>query len=72
MIVYKLTAEQANELQGVEYMKDCYFSPTLDADGNYFISIEEIDQCVNKDFEWINGLEPIKYNPIIADLGLNL
>jgi hypothetical protein len=72
MIVYKLTAEQANELQGVEYMKDCYFSPTLDADGNYFISIEEIDQCVNKDFEWINGLEPIKFNPIIADLGLNL
>ena len=65
MIVYKVTVEQAKELMGCEYMPSCFFSPTLDADGNYFISVEEVEQCVNKDFEWVKELDPIKYNPIL-------
>lgn len=53
MIVYRLTIEQAEVLMGVEYAKDCFFSPTLDAESEYFISVEEVEQCENKEFEWL-------------------
>ena len=65
MIVYKLTPEQAEELTGKEYAKDMKFAPTEDVDGNFFIGIEEIQQCENKDLEWIKDLEEIEHKPKI-------
>lgn len=48
-----LTSEQKKLLQGQEITTDVFFSPTEDANGNFFISIEEIEQCDNEEFVWI-------------------
>ncbi len=63
MIVYKLTPEQAEELTGQEYAKDMKFSPTEDYEGNLFISIEEVEQCVNENFMWVKDLPQIEHKP---------
>jgi hypothetical protein len=63
--VYQLTSEQADSLIGVEFVPDNYFNPIQDADGNWIISIEEVNQC---SIEWVKLLPPIEYNPIIPDL----
>lgn len=65
MIVAKLTQEQAEQLKEKEVVKDNYFNPILDADGNYIISLEEVGQC---DIEWVKILPQIEYNPIINTL----
>jgi hypothetical protein len=65
MIVAQLTQEQAEQLQGVEFVKDNFFNPILDADGNYIISLEEVEQC---DIEWVKELPIIEYKHIIKEL----
>ena len=50
MEVYKLTEEQKNNLTGQSFDGEQLFNPTLDADGNWFISIEEINYCTIKNF----------------------
>lgn len=62
MIVAKLTQEQAEKLKGEEVVKDSYFNPILDADGNYVISLEEVEQS---NIEWVKDLPQIEYKPII-------
>jgi hypothetical protein len=64
MNVYKLTTEQKEDLIGQTYDGLQYFNPTLDADGNWFISIEEVNQCINELFQWVKDLPLITYNPI--------
>lgn len=61
MIVAKLTTEQAEQLKGVEFIKDIFFNPILDADGNYIISLEEVEQC---SIEWVKDLPKIEYKAI--------
>jgi hypothetical protein len=61
MIVAKLTPEQAKQLNGVEFATDSYFNPIEDNNGNWIISIEEIEQC---DIEWVKELPLIKFEPI--------
>jgi hypothetical protein len=68
MEVYKLTEEQKDNLIGQTYDGEQYFNPTLDADGNWFISIEEINSCNKEEFLWINDLPMINYNPIIHEM----
>ena len=65
MKVVKLTQEQAEQLQGVEFVADNLFNPVLDADGNWFISIEEQDQC---SIQWVKECPLIDYNPIQVNL----
>jgi len=68
MEVYNLTEEQKNALVGNTYDGEQLFNPTLDADGNWFISIEEINSCNKEEFSWINDLTPINYNPVIREI----
>ena len=68
MEVYKLTEEQKDNLIGQTYDGEQYFNPTLDADGNWFISIEEINSCNKEEFLWINDLPMISHNPIIREM----
>ena len=63
--VAKITQEQAEQLQGIEFVKDNFFNPILDADGNYIISLEEVNQC---DIDWVKELPLIEYNAIVVDL----
>jgi hypothetical protein len=65
MIVAKLTQEQAEQLKGVIFSGASYFYPILDADGNYIISLEEVEQS---DIKWVKTLPQIEYIPIINTL----
>jgi hypothetical protein len=67
MQVYKLTTEQKQALNGQTYDGLQYFNPTLDAEGNWFISIEEVNGCTNELLQWVKDLPLITYNPIIYE-----
>ena len=60
--VYLLTEVQANSLIGVEFIPDNFFNPIQDANGNWIITFEEVNQC---SIEWVKELPIIAYNPII-------
>ena len=69
MKVRQLTSEQKDQLVNQTYDGVQFFNPTIDADGNWFISNEEVAQCTNESFEsWINTLPEIEYNPVVAEL----
>jgi hypothetical protein len=61
MKVYLLTEEQAQLLFGVEFMPDNYFNPIKDANNNFIISVQEVQQT---SIEWVKNLELIDYLPI--------
>lgn len=61
MKVYLLTEEQAALLIGLEFIPDNYFNPIKDANNNFIISIEEVEQS---SIEWVKNLELIDYLPI--------
>lgn len=61
-----LTEKEKDALIGQLYMPDSYFNPIQDADNNWFISVEEIDQCTNDEFMWVKDLPLIPYNPKIS------
>ena len=69
MNVYKLTTEQKELLIGQKWDGEQYFNPVLDVDGNWFISIKEVNGCTHENgaFEWIHDLPLIPYNPIILN-----
>ena len=71
MKVRQLTEEQKNLLEGKMYDGVQFFNPTQDADGNWFISNEEVSQATNEEFtSWINNLTEIDYNPVVSELPL--
>lgn len=55
-----LTIEQAEQLKGVEFVKDNFFNPIQDLNLNWVISIEEQEQC---DIQWVKELPLIEYLP---------
>lgn len=59
-----LTLEQKNDLVGQLYMTDVFFFPIQDVNGNWIISTQEIDHCVNPDYMWVRDLPLIIYEPI--------
>lgn len=63
MMVAKLTISQKNQLVGQLFDEDSYFNPIQDIDNNWVISIEEIEQCVNPDFQWVKTLPLIEFKP---------
>jgi hypothetical protein len=58
-----LTESQKDSLVGQLYDDDSYFNPIQDLDENWIISVEEIDQCVNPEFQWVKTLPLIEYKP---------
>ena len=56
-----LTYTQKNQLVGQQYTTDCYFNPLQDESYNWIISIEEVNQCDNTDFQWVKNLPLITY-----------
>jgi hypothetical protein len=61
--VILLTETQKLEVEGKKFNKDSYFNPIQDEDSNWIISIEEQDQCINPDFDWIKQCPKIEYKP---------
>ena len=71
MKVRQLTAEQKDLLIGQMWNNQAYFNPTLDANGVWFISNEEVDQCTHEGVhEWIHTLPEINHNPVVSELPL--
>lgn len=68
MKVGLLTIEQKEELIGQLYAPDSYFNPIQDADDNWVISQEEMNQCCNDNFLWVKELPLIDYNPKIEEI----
>ena len=67
--VRQLTLEQKNILIGKVWgYQGQFFNPQQDADGNWFISNEEVNGCTHESVnEWIHELVEIDYNPIINE-----
>lgn len=61
MIVYLLTNEQKDSLIGQTYHSDSLFNPIQDADNNWIISQEEVEQCDNENFQWVKDLKAIEF-----------
>ena len=55
-----LTEVQKDEIIGQLFNEDSYFNPIQDANDNWIISIEEIEQC---NIEWVKDLPLIEYEP---------
>lgn len=58
-----ITEVQKNSLIGHRFDGIQFFNPVQDVDGNWVISIEEINQCTNVDFQWIKDLSLSVFNP---------
>jgi hypothetical protein len=63
IMVALLTPGQAKALERQTFCRDSYFNPIEDADGNWVISMEEVEQCNNLKFGWVKRLRTIPYNP---------
>ena len=64
MTVALLTTEQKDSLVGVQYAPDSYFNPIQDIQGQWIISLEEVNQC---SIEWVKELPLIEYEPVIFE-----
>jgi len=58
-----LTETDKDLLIGQWYMDDSYFNPIQDNNDNWIISVEEISQCINPNYQWVKGLPLIPYVP---------
>ena len=58
-----LTEQQKDLLVGQMYDEDSFFNPILDFYDQYIISVEEIEFCVNPEFQWVKDLPLIDYVP---------
>ena len=67
MQVRQLTIEQKDLLVGQKFTTDSYFNPAQDINDIWIISNEEVNQCTNSEFSWINSLPSIEYVPKVSD-----
>lgn len=70
MTVRQLTLEQKDLIAGTTYDGEQFFNPTLDANGNWFISNEEVNNYTG-DLEWVATLPEIDYNPVVVEMPQN-
>ena len=58
-----LSIAQKDLLVGQMFDEDSYFNPIQDNEDNWIISIEEIEQNINRNFDWLHDLELIIFVP---------
>ena len=68
MQVVKITEQQKDLLKGQTWNDTAFFNPTLDANNNWFVSIQEVYGCDKTEFQWLKYCELIEYNPIIVNI----
>ncbi len=61
--VHLLTVSEKDEIVGQLYDPDSYFNPIQDANDDWIISVEEVDQCVNPELIWVKNTPLIEYIP---------
>lgn len=62
-----LTTTEKDNLMNQKYDGVQYFNPIQDADGNWVISEEEINNCTNPSFQWVKSLTLSVFNPPIIE-----
>lgn len=63
-----LTIAQKDSLLGMKYDGIQYFNPVQDADGNWVISEEEINNCIHEPCSWVKTLPLTTFNaPVLID-----
>lgn len=67
VLVGLLTIEQKDSLVGQMYDDDSFFNPITDLADQWIISTEEMDFCVNPEFQWVKTLPLIEYVPKPVD-----
>ena len=60
-----LSIAQKDLLVGQLFDEDSYFNPLQDFNGNWIISIEEIEQNIYPEFNWLRDLEMIIFVPVV-------
>ena len=68
MKVGLLTLAQKNEIEGKQFAPDSFFNPILDANNNWVISIQEMEQATIPPYEWVHKLPLIDYVPKEVEL----
>lgn len=63
ILVGLLTEIQKEQIQGKEFAKDSFFYVIKDANNNWVISIQEMEQATIPPYEWVHELPLIEYNP---------
>ena len=63
MIVYELTEQQKNELVGQFFAPASMFNPIQDSNGIWVITAQEVNNCVNPNFLWVQNLPTITFSP---------
>jgi len=67
MQVVKITEQQKDLLIGQTWDGVTFFNPTIDADGQYFVSQEEVNGCDKPEFQWLKMCELIEHNPVVVN-----
>jgi hypothetical protein len=62
-MMYLLTTQQKDLLVGQYYAPASMFNPVQDVNGDWFISDQEVNQCVNSEFEWVKNLPQMVFTP---------
>ena len=68
MQVVKLTIAEKDLLIGQTWDGVTLFNPTLDANNEWFVSIEEVNGCEKLEFQWVKNCQLINYNPVVTEL----
>lgn len=68
-----LSVAQKDLLVGQLFDEDSYFNPILDGNDphNWIISIEEIEQNIYPEFNWLRDLDMIIFVPVVNPMPFN-
>lgn len=67
-LVVIITEKQKNLLLGKKLDNTSFFNPILNANGKWVVSKEEIEQCTNESFGFLNDLELTEHNPVVSEM----
>jgi hypothetical protein len=67
MQVVRISNEQKDLLIGEKWNDEAFFNPTLDADNEWFVSIQEVYGCDKPEFKWLRQCELVIHNPIVVN-----
>ncbi len=62
-MMYLLTQEQRDLLVGQFFAPASMFNPVQDINGDWFISSQEVNLCINPDFQWVKNLTQMSFTP---------
>ena len=62
-MMYLLTTQQKDLLVGQFFAPASMFNPVQDINGDWFISSQEVNLCINPDFQWVKNLTQMTYTP---------